>query len=157
MGSPASPIVANLYMTALERKPLKSFSYHPRIWYRYVDDTFIKKAEKENFLTDINLISEYIEFTNEAESAEGTLNFLDCLVKRQTNEKLKFIIYRKTTHSNKYLNFRSDHAIERKVSVALNVVNRGRNIITDNDDVEIDKSNIKQILTGNGYPKKAAK
>ncbi|CAH8865979.1 unnamed protein product [Trichobilharzia szidati] len=156
MGSPASPIVANLYMKALEKKALTSFSCHPRIWYRYVDDTFIiiKKAEKENFLTEINLISEYIEFTNEIESAEGTINFLDCLVKRQTDEKLKFTIYRKPTHSNKYLNFQSDHPIGMKVSVALNLVNRARNIITDNDDMENEISNIKQVLIGNGYPEK---
>ncbi|VDQ07525.1 unnamed protein product [Trichobilharzia regenti] len=34
MGSPASPIVANLYMKALEKKALTSLICHPRIWYR---------------------------------------------------------------------------------------------------------------------------
>ncbi|VDP97686.1 unnamed protein product [Trichobilharzia regenti] len=104
MDSPASPIVANLYIKAIERKALTSFSYHPGTWYRYVDDTFIimNKAEKESFLIEINIISEYIEFTNEAKSAKGTLNFLDCLVKRQTDEKLKFSTYRKPTHFNRY-------------------------------------------------------
>ncbi|VDQ11134.1 unnamed protein product [Trichobilharzia regenti] len=41
-----------------------------------------------------------------------------------------------------------------KVSVALNLFNRATNIITDNDDMENEISNIKQILIGNGYPEK---
>ena len=41
MGSPLSPIVANLYMEAFEERALKSAVQRPRVWLRYVDDTFV--------------------------------------------------------------------------------------------------------------------
>ncbi|VDP98266.1 unnamed protein product [Trichobilharzia regenti] len=41
-----------------------------------------------------------------------------------------------------------------KVSLALNLVNRARNIITDNDDLKNEITNIKQILIGNCYTEK---
>ena len=41
MGSPLSPTVANLFMESLEEKALESSPQKPRIWLRYVDDTFL--------------------------------------------------------------------------------------------------------------------
>ena len=41
MGSPVSPIVANLYMEYLEQKALSTAPNSPRFWHRFVDDTFV--------------------------------------------------------------------------------------------------------------------
>ena len=48
MGSPVSPIVANLYMQYLEQKALSTAPNPPRFWCRFVDDTFVihKEANK---------------------------------------------------------------------------------------------------------------
>ena len=41
MGSPASPVIANMYMEALEERALSTFELgKPKVWYRYVDDVF---------------------------------------------------------------------------------------------------------------------
>jgi hypothetical protein len=39
MGSPLSPVVANLCMEDYEKTALDSAQLHPRCWFRYVDDT----------------------------------------------------------------------------------------------------------------------
>ena len=41
MGSPISVIVANLVMESIENKMLKDFASPPRIWLRYIDNTFV--------------------------------------------------------------------------------------------------------------------
>ena len=49
MGSPISPIVANLFMENFERKALQSSPNPPLLWKRFVDDTFVilKREHKE--------------------------------------------------------------------------------------------------------------
>ena len=52
MGSPVSPVLANLYMEAFEDKALSTAVNPPRWRKRFVDDTFVilKKDHKEEFL-----------------------------------------------------------------------------------------------------------
>ena len=45
MGSLVSPIVAHLYMEYFEQKALSMVTHSPRIWRRYVDDTFVIQKE----------------------------------------------------------------------------------------------------------------
>ena len=69
MGSPISVIVGNLVMEFIENKMLKDFASPPRIWLRYIDDTFVvlKKTEVVSFHKFINNIEESIKFTVEQE------------------------------------------------------------------------------------------
>ena len=41
MGSPVSPIVANLFMEFFEERAIQSFMFEIRLWKRYVDDTMV--------------------------------------------------------------------------------------------------------------------
>ncbi|KAL9989183.1 hypothetical protein ACROYT_G003704 [Oculina patagonica] len=67
MGSPISPIVANLYMEHFEKFALSTAPNPPDIWYRYVDDTFTKMhaANIDSYTQHINSINPHIKFTSE--------------------------------------------------------------------------------------------
>ena len=40
MGSPVSAFIANLYIKEFEEMAIATVTYKPKIWKRYVDDTF---------------------------------------------------------------------------------------------------------------------
>ena len=78
MGSPVSPIVANLYMEFLEQKALSTAPHPPRFWHRYVDDTLVihKEANKQGFIQHINSVDPAIKFTVEDNKEDGSIPFL---------------------------------------------------------------------------------
>ena len=93
MGSPSSPIVANLYMEDFEVKSLNSSPVKSRVWYLYVDDTFviIKETAVEQLTEHINSQDWYIKFTVEPES-NWTITFLDTKVSRQDDSSLRVTV-----------------------------------------------------------------
>ena len=100
MGSLVSPIVANLYMKNFEKKAL-SFTSIPRLWMRYVMDTFVIQQEdqKQTFLEHINKVDPAIKCTVEGNEENGAIPFLDTLVKPEADNSLSIIVYRKPTHT----------------------------------------------------------
>ena len=82
MGSPLSPIIANLYMEAFEKQAISTAPHPPTFWRRFVDDTFviIQKTQEDIFFQHINSIDEKIQFTKEASRGDGSMPFLDTLV-----------------------------------------------------------------------------
>ena len=90
MGSLVSPIVANLYMEHFEGEALRSASYPPRYWYRFVDDMSVtqQQAHKQLFLDHINSIGPNIKFTVEGNQKNGAIPFLDTLVKPEADNSL---------------------------------------------------------------------
>ena len=102
MGSPISPIVANLFMESFEVRALQSSPNPPLLWKRFVDDTFVimKKVHREEFLTHLNSVDKNIQFTAEEPGPEGSLPFLDILITPDDEGRLNTTVYRKPTHTD---------------------------------------------------------
>ena len=62
MESTISPILADLFMGSFEVKALSTAANPPRLWRRYVDDTFMvqKSFHKSKFLKHINSVDKFI-------------------------------------------------------------------------------------------------
>ena len=100
MGSPVSPIVANLYMESFEHRAITSAVNPPMLWERYIDDTFVilQQSHKEEFLQHIHSLDPFIIFTAEETRPDGSMPFLDTLITTQNDGTLTTSIYRKSTH-----------------------------------------------------------
>ena len=118
MGSPVSPTVANLYMEYLEQKNLSTAPHPPKFWGRYVDDTFVihNEANKQSFLQHINSVDPAIRFTVEHNKEDGSIPFLDTIVKPEVDGSLSITVYRKPTHTDQYLQWDSHHHLSSLVS-----------------------------------------
>ena len=103
MGSPVSAIVKHF-----EELALRIASERPRVWKRYVDDTccIIRKEAVDEFLKHLNNIRDSIKFTME-EKKDNSLPFLDTLLTRRDNGTIDITVYRKPTHTDRHLDFRS--------------------------------------------------
>ena len=95
MGSPVSPIVANLYMEHFEGKALASAANSPWVWYRFVDDTWViqQQASKQQFLEHINTADPAIKFTVEGTQGNGAIPFLDTLITLHADGSLSITVY----------------------------------------------------------------
>ncbi|GJQ67092.1 hypothetical protein Trydic_g8033 [Trypoxylus dichotomus] len=83
MISPLPPIIANIFIEDFETRVQDTAHYKPKLWLKYVDDTFIIWTHEENklqdFLSYFNSIQSKIKFTIEIEN-RSQLPFLDVLV-----------------------------------------------------------------------------
>ena len=130
MGSPISPLIANLFRDECEVKALSSCPHPPTLWLRFVDDTFvIIKAKHNQPLQHINSQDHHIQFTVEEPSQPGTLPFLDTLVTIESNNTFSTSVYGKPTHREQYLHWDSNHFITAKQSVCNILAHRAKSLI----------------------------
>ena len=109
MGSPVSAVVANLYMEFFKELALDNTPVKPRLWKRYVDDTCcIVKDATEDLLDHLNSVRPSIQLTVEVEK-DGMLPFLDTLLRKREDGSMGVTVYRKPTHTDRYLDFQSHH------------------------------------------------
>ena len=159
MGSPISPIVANLFMEQFEITALQSSSNPPLLWKRFVDDTFviINKAHKEEFLTHINSVDNNIQFTAEEPGPDGSLPFLDILISPDEEGRLVTSVYRKPTHTDQYLQWDSHHPISAKYSVVGILYHRAKTISSNSDKLHQEDDHLTRALGDCKYPRWAVK
>jgi len=78
MGSPLSPVIADLILQRLESSILNNLTYKPIFYYRYVDDIILAVP----FLHLHNLLQ---KFTMEMSGEGDTLSFLDLTIIKKDN------------------------------------------------------------------------
>ena len=157
MGSPVSPIVANLFMEWFEESAIATFMYEVTLWKRYVDDTIVALCDEllDDFTNHINALHPAIKFTREEESEEGALPMLDALTRRDPSGRLSFTVYRKPTHTDQYLQFTSNQPLQHKLGVIRTLHHRAQTLCSS-EEAKLDKiDHLKKVLSISGYTKSA--
>ena len=154
MGSPVSVTVANLVMEDIEERALATCSLHPPFWKRYVDDTLtaLPRGQIEQFHQHINSIEPSIQFTIEEES-NGSIPFLDTRVIRHDNGSLSTTVFRKQTHTDRYLDFTSHHPLAHKAAVVRTLLARADKVCTFVTDKDAEREHVTRALQNTGYPR----
>ncbi|XP_072023436.1 uncharacterized protein [Amphiura filiformis] len=141
-------------MENFEEKALQSYHNPPKYWGRYVDDIMVimDKAEVDMFTQHLNSVHPSIKFTVEFES-NNALAMLDTLITRTPDGKLVFSVYRKSTHTDQYLNFSSHQPLEHKLGVIRTLTHRAKTLSSDSTLLEKELDHVKKSLSICGYTK----
>ena len=149
--------MANLFMEEFEKKALATSTLKPGFWLRYVDDTLSSWAHGlENlhrFLEHINSLHPSIKFTLEMQKEDKTIPLLDVLLIIQEDGSLGHKVYRKPTHTEKYLHYNSFHHHSIRNSVCKTLINRAQTIV-EVDNIEGELEHLRSVLKMNAYPNK---
>ena len=122
--------------------------------HRYVDDIFVvfKKPEHvEQFHSYMNTKHNSLSFTFEKED-NGSLSFLDVKVSRENNSFIT-AIFRKSTFSGVYTNFRSFLPFEYKTNVVMTLLFRLFTLSFNWSTFHQEIRKLKDIFRRNGFPK----
>ena len=153
MGSPISPIVANLYMENFEVRATNTSPQPPLMLMRFVNDTsvVIKAAYKQEFLDHINFIDHHIQFTSEDSKPDRSLPFFDLMITPKEDVRLSTTVYRKPTHTDLYLQWDSHHFISSKYSVVGTLHHRAKTICSSHQLLQ-QEDHLSRVLTRCKYP-----
>ena len=117
-------------MEEIEETAIATAPHPPKWWFRYVDDSYtcLKKDQVDEFHQHLNSINPSIQFTLELEDSKGQgLPYLDTITTRRGTQ-LEVNVYRKPTHTDRYLDFSSHHSMCHKRSVVSTLLRRAQNI-----------------------------
>ncbi|XP_062714319.1 uncharacterized protein LOC134291055 [Aedes albopictus] len=134
MGSPLSPVVANLIMEKVEQEAitqLEEKNITLSIYRRYVDDCFIvgRREDVEKVVEQFNVIDEKLQFTVEEEMDEA-LRFLDLTLSR-SGERIRKMWFPKQK-DGRYLDYHSESPHTHKVNTMIALIDRALKL-TDPD------------------------
>ena len=141
-------------MEYLEEKALRT-APPPRFWHRFVDDTFViyKEVNKQDFLQHINSVDPAIRFTVKDKKEDGSIPFMDSIVKPEADGSLSITVYRKPTHTDQYLQWDSHHHLLTKFRVIHTLSDRASTVCRKPDLLQQEKDNLRKALTKCKYPK----
>ena len=128
----------------------------------------LKKALAQDFTDYLNTVDDDIKWTTEGETttelaatsdvgdqgsrSERTLAFLDTVTVVREDGEIRTRVFRKETHTDQYLNFKSNHPLEHKRGVINTLMNRADIVVSDDQERKEEKEHIRSVLEVNGYP-----
>ena len=130
-------------MEVIEEQVFRNAVLLPKVWKRFVDDSFaiIKKSAVLSFHDTLNSIDPNINFTIEHEQ-NGQIAFLDTLVSRN-NCSISIDI-----------DYNSHHNYKHKISTAMTLINRSSTLPTHQESKKQELNHVNDALVMNGYPQK---
>ena len=84
---------------------------------------------------------------------EVSIPFLDTIVKPEVNGRLSITVYRKPTHTDKYLQWDSHHNLSAKFSVINTLSHRAKTMCSNLELLKQEKDHLRKALTQCKYPK----
>ncbi|GJQ70204.1 hypothetical protein Trydic_g22663 [Trypoxylus dichotomus] len=135
MGSPLSLIMANIFMENVKLEPRTppsiNLSYGPDMWMIL---SSYEHTAKTNYRNSSHFSSIQPKITMKTKK-RNQLQFLNILVIKKQDGILAYTTYRKTTHTNRYLNSHSHHHPAQIQGVAKTLVSRSQRL-TDADRIQ---------------------
>ena len=89
--------------------------------------TIVKKGIHDSLQSYLNSIDPNIKFTIEPPNEQGAISFLDTFP-RPTGNKIITSVYRKPTHTDRYLDFNSNHQKSAKHAVIRALTDIAKNV-----------------------------
>ena len=120
-----------------------------------MDDTFViqKEVNKQGLLQHINSVDPVITFTVEDNKEDGSIPFLDTIVKPEADGKLSITVYRKPRHTDQYLQWDSHHHPSAKFSVIHTLSHRIKTVCSKSELPQQEKDHLRKAFTKCKYPK----
>ena len=155
MGSPVSPIVANIFMESFETRAISTALHPPKFWRRYVDDTCViqDQLHKDEFLNHINSVDNAIQSTVEEAKEDGSIPFLDTPITPEQNGTFSIGVYRKSTQTDLYLPWDSNHNLSAKYSVIKTLTHRAHTICSTPKLLKKELNHLEEVLGHCKYPR----
>jgi len=124
MGSPLSPIIADLVLRDIETKAISKLNFELPLYYRYVDDILLaaSKDQLDAILDTFNSFHQRMQFTLEI-SDNNRINFLDVAIIIEEG-KIIFDKFEKPTNTGRYINYHSQHPASQKNSIIYGLIDR---------------------------------
>ena len=152
MDSPVSPVIANIYMEYFESSAIPSSPTLIKRWFRNVDDVCraTRKDQVNKLQEHLNSIDSHIKFTTQLPGADG-LPFLDTLT-QPTPNSIESTVYRKPTHTDRYLDYNSNHPISAKLSVIHTLIHRAKEVCSTPEFLAKETHHLHNVLQDNHFP-----
>ena len=151
MGSPVSHVIANIYVEYFESLAIPTSPTLIRWCLRYVDDVHsaTRKDQANKFQEHLNSIDPHIKFTIKLPGTDG-LPFLDTMI-IPTPNSIESIFYRKPTHTDRYLDYNSNHPISANYFIHT-LIHRVKQVCSSSAFLAKEIDHLHKVLQENCYP-----